>query len=91
MQLDEAHVRGRNQNKGEKQGNSVKERKEVQDEKKRLKWVRRISELSSEGMTFGKIKSRMNVSKKTPEEQEWFETEGLRICQQTELETVTQG
>ena len=74
-------LRGTDTRSKEKKQRTVKERKEVQKETRQQKWIRRILELQSQGKTFGKIKSQMNVSRKSSEEQEWFDTVGYEVYQ----------
>jgi len=78
-ELDAAHAEGYGQKKKEKKKRTVQANKEVQKETRYQKWTRRIVELQSQGKTFGKIKSQMNVSRKALEEQVWFTTTGYEI------------
>jgi hypothetical protein len=90
VRLDEAHARGYAHKKAGRKQRKVDEKREAQTETKQKKWVLRIAELHSEGNTFGKIKSLMNVSRKCQEDQAWFDTAGCeeyhRACEASRLE-----
>jgi hypothetical protein len=85
-EFDTAHAEGYEQKKTEKKKRTDQAKKEIQKETRHQKWTRRIVELQSQGKTFGKIKSQMNVSRKSPEEQVWFDTNGYEIYQQACVE-----
>jgi len=78
-EFDAAHAEGYGQKKTEKEKRMVKERKETQKETKYQKWTRKILELQAQGKTFGKIRSLMNISRRSEEDQHWFDGTGHEI------------